>query len=106
MSLRLKPEALANFLKSSLHLPSPDKPRGYPLGVGFEVGAKESLGLELILRVMNQYPPQGHGGQPRTMPDGGIRDDLHRTGCVAVPVGYRDGPPEGVRVFSDDREVG
>src|SRR5918992_1594049 len=39
------------------------------------------------------------------MPHGSIRDYLHRAFCAAVPVGYRDGPPEGCTIFRDHREI-
>src|SRR3712207_8097631 len=39
------------------------------------------------------------------MPDGSVRDHLHRAFCAAVPAAYRDGPPDGRRIFRDLREV-
>src|SRR3712207_4446297 len=69
MPLRLEPQALTNLLESSLHLPASDKPRDYPPRIGMEVGAQESLGGELFLRVSDQHPAQRHSGQARAVPD-------------------------------------
>src|SRR5215207_10419959 len=39
------------------------------------------------------------------MPDGGIRDYLHGAFFAAVPAGYRDGPPDGGRIFGNNRKI-
>ena len=57
MSLRLEPQALTNLLKSGLHLPTADEPRDDPPGIGMEVSAQQSLGVELTPRVSDRYPP-------------------------------------------------
>src|SRR5215210_1681307 len=106
MSLRLKTQALTYFLKSGFHLPAPHKPGDYLFRIGIEIGAQQSLGSELFLQVADQEPTQGHGGKSRAVPDGGIRDDLNRTFCATIPVGYRDRRPESGGIFGNYREVG
>ena len=54
---------------SSLHLPASHKPGDDLLRLGSEVGAQQSLSLELLLRVADQDPTQGHGGQTRAVPE-------------------------------------
>ena len=56
MCLRLEPQALTNLLKSGLHLPTADEPRDDPPGIGMEVSAQQSLGVELTPRVSDRYP--------------------------------------------------
>jgi hypothetical protein len=77
MPLGLKAQALAYFLEGCLHLPTSHEPADDPLRVGAEIGAKERLGSELALRVSDQNPAQGHGGQPCAVPDGRVGDYLY-----------------------------
>jgi hypothetical protein len=67
LPLSLEPQALAHLLKGGFHLPSPDEPRDDLLRLGSKVSAQQGLGFELALRVANQYPTQGHGGQTRAL---------------------------------------
>jgi hypothetical protein len=69
------------------------------------IGAKERLGPELSVGVSDQNPTQWHGGQARGVPNSASREHLYPTVFFALPVAQRDGPPEGGRVFGDDREV-
>jgi hypothetical protein len=64
------------------------------------------LGFELALWITDQNPAQRYGGQTRTVPDGSIRDDLHRALCAAVPAGYCDGRLDGGRIFGNNRKGG
>jgi hypothetical protein len=61
----LKPQALANLRKSSLHLPASYKPRDDPSRIGIKVGAQQGLGLKLSFRVADQDPAhRGTAGKP------------------------------------------
>src|SRR5215207_8152500 len=105
MPLRLQSQALAYFLEGRLHLPASDEPGNDPLRLGTKIGAEERLGPELCSGVSDEHPTQRHGGQARAVPNSGIGDHLYRTLPFAVPVAHRDGPPDGGRVFGNDREV-
>jgi hypothetical protein len=63
MPLGLEAQMSAYFLERRLHSPTPHEPRNDPLGLGFGIGAQQSLGLELFPRIAaDQHPAQGHGG--------------------------------------------
>src|ERR671915_371886 len=76
LPLGLEAKALADLLEGSLHLPAHNKPADDLLRLGSEVGAQQSLSLELLLRVTDQDPTQGHGGQTRAVPERRPRNDL------------------------------
>src|ERR671914_253020 len=72
-------QALTHRLKGGRWRPPPYKPRDDPLGLCAEVGAKERLSSELSMRITDQDPTHRHGGHARGVPEGGVRDHLHRT---------------------------
>src|SRR5829696_855921 len=98
-SLSLEPQALAHLLEGCLHLPAPYKPRDDPLGLRAEIGAKERLSPKLFTRITDQEPTQGHGGQARGVPEGGVRDHLDTTPFSTIPLGNYHGPPLRTRIF-------
>ena len=51
MPLGFKPQALTHFLEGGFHLPAPYEPQDDLFGLRLEIGAKQSLGLELFLRI-------------------------------------------------------
>src|SRR5215207_103130 len=106
MPLSLKPQALTHLLKSCLHLPTPYKPGDDPLGSGVEIGAQQSLGLELLLGIADQDPTQRNGWQPRAVPDRRGRSHLDGALPAAIPVSDLGRLPNGLWVFSHRREVG
>src|SRR3954469_8205010 len=106
MPLGLEAQALPNLLKSGFHLPAPHEPTDDPFGSCIEIGAQQSLGLELFFRISDQNPTQGHGGQARAVPNRPRRNHLHNALLCAVPVSHRDGPPGGGGVLGYDRKVG
>src|SRR3954453_8216912 len=57
MPLRLEPQTLTYFLKSRFHLPPTHKPRDDLCWVNIRIGAQQSLGFELFLRLTDQNPP-------------------------------------------------
>src|ERR671911_114516 len=105
LALGLEAKALADLLEGSLHLPASHKPGDDLLRLGSEVGAQQSLSLELLLRVADQDPTQGHGGQTRAVPERCPGNDLYGALAVAVPVVERDRRPVSGWVFREDREV-
>src|SRR3982750_4961988 len=105
MLLSLESQAPSHLLESSFHLPAPDEPADDSPRFGAEVATQQGLGSEFASRVPDQPPAQGHGGQPRTVPDGGVRNHLYRAPLFAVPVGEHDRLPAGGRIFGNNREV-
>ena len=86
MPLCLEAQALAHFLESGLHLPASYEPRDDPLGLRIEIGAKESLGLELFFRIADQNPAQRHHGQPRALYQSAVSET---TSTVHSPLPYQ-----------------
>ena len=64
MPLRLEAQALADLLKRGLHLPAPHEPRDDPRRIGREVGAQQSLGLEVSSGSRINTQRNGTAGNP------------------------------------------
>src|SRR5215204_983991 len=105
LPLGFEAQALTHLLKSSLQLPSPDKVRDDPLGICIELGAKQSLSLELSIRIPDQYPAQRHSGQARAVPNRRCRDHLDGALLTTVPASDRDRFPLGFGILCYDGEV-
>jgi len=75
------------------------------LWIGAEIGAQKGLGLKPPLRVADQDPAQGHGGQTRAVPERRLGNYLDGALTFAVPVGDRDGPPDSGGVFGHCAKV-
>src|SRR5215208_399093 len=94
------------LLECRLQLPAHDKPGEYLLRISFKVGTEEGLGFELLLRIAHQNPAQGYGEQARAVPHGRLGSDLDHALPAPIPVGDRDGLPNGGRIFGHHRKVG
>src|SRR5918994_2273571 len=106
LSLGLESEMPAHLLKGHLKLPAHNKPADDLLWISVKVSTKESLGLELSLRITHQHPTNRHGEQARRILERCLRSDLDCAILAPVPVGNRDGFPEGGMIFGHLRKVG
>src|ERR1700760_5060646 len=84
LPLGLNTKMTADFGKGDLDGPAADEPAKDVERVGVEIGAQESLWLEFIGNVANQYIADRHqaaGG----VPDGGAGNDLQEPPAAALP---------------------
>jgi hypothetical protein len=105
MPLGLKAQTLAHFLEGRLHLPASDKPRDDLSRLDGKVGAQQSLGFKLFLRVSDQHPTQRYGGQAGAVPNRRCRDHLDGALLATVPASDRDRFPLSFGIRRYDGEV-
>src|SRR5687767_15028538 len=75
--------------------PPPAKPGEHLPGISVEIGAQHGLSPEHPLRITHQHPAQRHSGESRAVPDGRLRDHLYGALLTTIPLGNRDGTPDG-----------
>src|SRR6266851_5186342 len=84
---------LADLVIGDLRLPAQHKPLDDLYRVLFHVRAQERLGLELTLRITDQYPPDGQGWQTAMKPHRRLRNDLDHALAFPIPIADRDALP-------------
>ena len=87
----------ADFGEGHLDGPAADEPAKDVERVGIEIGAQESLWLELIGNVANQYIADRHKAAG-VVPDGGAGNDLQQPFAAAIPSVHLEASPARPRI--------